>query len=102
MALVMKLLLPVLIVAFLSALAALQVEVSQLRSALTQAKSDVLRYDERLAAAVETLTKNVFGEEAVRANPLPVAFREPGRRCEGEIYRFGSLGNQLVKQLPHR
>jgi hypothetical protein len=84
----------------------LQREVMDLKQDLAASKVQIDRiaaetvdYDQRVSIPVAELTKRTFGEEAIRANPLSVAFRQPGRHVEGEIYRFISLSNRFVNRL---
>ena len=87
-------------------IAALQREIMDLKQVLAASKIQIDRiatetvdYDQRVSIPVAELTKRTFGEEAIRANPLSVAFRQPGRHVEGEIYRFSSLSNRFVNRL---
>jgi hypothetical protein len=85
----------------------LQTELSDLKSDLlvskadgNKANADLINYDKRVGAAFEEFEKRTFGEKVVLANPYPVEFQEPGRKTEGEIYRFLSLCTQAVNGLP--
>jgi hypothetical protein len=84
----------------------LQREVIGLKQQLAASKAQMDRiatesvdYDQRVSLPVAELTRRTFGDQAIRANPIAVAFRQPGRHVEGEIYRFISLSNQAVKHL---
>jgi hypothetical protein len=84
----------------------LQREIIDLKQQLALSKvqidriaADSLDYDQRVSVPVAELTRHTFGDQAIRANPLSVAFRQPGRHVEGEIYRFISLSNQAVNHL---
>jgi hypothetical protein len=92
---------------FLSIVAAsLQVEVNALEEKLTAipraSDPDVLSYDGRVSVAVQRLTRATFGDDALRATPIPPAFLQPGHRVEGEIYRFIALGDQTAWTLSTR
>jgi hypothetical protein len=91
----------------IGAIILLQTEVTELKTRLSDSKAqpnkanqDLIDYDRKIAAAFEVFEKQMFGEKAVLANPLPVAFSEPGRKAEGEIYRFTSMCAQGVNRLP--
>jgi hypothetical protein len=80
----------------------LQREVIGLKQQLAASKAQIDLiddYDQRVSLPVAELTRRTFGDQAIRANPIAVTFRQPGRHVEGEIYRFISLSNQAVKHL---
>ena len=94
------------LLALAGTIAYLQREIIDLKQQLALSKvqidrmaADSLEYDQRVSVPVAELTRHTFGDQAIRANPLSVAFRQPGRHVEGEIYRFISLSNQAVNHL---
>jgi hypothetical protein len=86
--------------------ASLQVEVNALKEKLAALRPaidlDILSYDARVSEALQQLTRATFGDQAVQSTPVPIAFRQPGRQVEGEIYRFFALGDQVSSALPRR
>jgi hypothetical protein len=86
--------------------ASLQIEVNVLKDKVAAMRRgidrDVLSYDVRVSQAVQRLARATFGDEAVRATPVPPAFLQPGHQVEGEIYRFIALGDQASRALPTR
>ena len=86
--------------------ASLQLKINALEEKLTAipraSDSDVLSFDGRVSVAVQRLTRATFGDDALRATPIPPAFLQPGHRVEGEIYRFIALGDQAARTLSNR
>jgi hypothetical protein len=86
--------------------ASLRVEVNALKDKVAATRQgidpDILSYDARVSQAVQRLTRATFGDQAVQSTPVAAAFRQPGRRVEGEIYRFIALGDEASRALPTR
>jgi len=84
----------------------LQVEVNVLKDEVAAMRRgidrDILSYDVRVSQAVQRLTRATFGDEAIRATPVPPAFLHPGHQVEGEIYRFITLGDRASRALSTR
>jgi len=86
--------------------ASLQIEVNALKDRIatmrSSADADLFAYDARVAQALERLTRATFGDAAFQSTALPPAFRQPGHRVEGEVYRFIALGDHLTAALPSK
>ena len=86
--------------------ASLQVEINALKDKVAAMRRgidpEILSYDARVSQAVQRLTRATFGDEAIRATPVPPAFLHPGHQVEGEIYRFITLGDRASRALSTR
>jgi hypothetical protein len=86
--------------------ASMQLEINGLKDKIAAMRPatdpDLFAYDARVAQALERLTRATFGDAAFQSTALPAAFRQPGHRVEGEVYRFIALGDHLTAALPNQ